>query len=297
MTIHIPVLMDEVISGLSPQVGDIVIDGTLGGGGHAERLLSLVGQDGMVIGFDRDPLAVQQALVRIPDARFQAFAANYADIPEYLNELGHPQVNAILLDVGLSSDQLADGERGFSFQSEGPLDLRFDQSAGEPAAGLVNRLSEKHLADLIYQFGEERMSRRIARKIVAVRRAEKIRTARQLADIVRSCVPRSRNHSIDPATRTFQALRIAVNDELKWLRVATERLPKLLCPGGRIAIISFHSLEDRIVKHGFLENPTLKVLTRKPLQASEVELQSNPRCRSAKLRIAEKIAETAQAVR
>ncbi len=288
MTVHVPVLPEEVVSGLAIQSGQVVIDGTLGGGGHAQRFLEIVGESGQVFGFDRDPAAVEETSARMEAKHFFPICGNYADIPELLDNQGVGQVDAILLDLGLSSDQLADRDRGFSYQSEGTLDLRFNPLAGEPAYRLVNRLSEKHLANLIYEFGEERLSRRIARKLVSYRRDTKIETAKQLADIVRSCVPRSKNHSIDPATRTFQALRIAVNEELKWLSVALERLPQLLKPGGRIGIISFHSLEDRMVKHSFVGNESLKVLTKKPLQASDEEIAANPRSRSAKFRVAEK---------
>jgi 16S rRNA (cytosine1402-N4)-methyltransferase len=289
MSVHIPVLVDEILAALDPQAGNLFIDGTLGGGGHTFRVLEKIGETGTVIGFDRDPAAVAETSERISDSRLTTVVANYADIPEELAGLDVSVVDSILLDLGLSSDQLADRDRGFSYQSDGALDLRFNPLLGEPAFRLVNRLSEKHLADLIYQFGEERLSRRIARKIVSVRHGNKIETSQQLAKIVRSCVPRSKNHSIDPATRTFQALRIAVNDELKWLSIAMERLPELLAPGGRLAVISFHSLEDRIVKHAFVDNHQLKVLTRKPVQASPAELEQNPRSRSAKLRVAERI--------
>ncbi len=288
LTVHIPVLTDEILDGLNPSDGSLIIDGTLGGGGHTARLLERVGSGGRVIGFDRDPLAVEETSSRISDPRFTAICANYADMPEYLAELGIESVDGILLDLGLSSDQLADRDRGFSYQSDGALDLRFNPLVGEAASRLVNRLSEKHLADLIYEYGEERLSRRIARKIVAIRQHEKIETSEHLARIVRSCVPRSKNHQIDPATRTFQALRIAVNDELKWVRVAMERLPKILRPGGRFAIISFHSLEDRIVKQALVADETMQVLTKKPLIAGEAELLRNSRSRSAKLRLAEK---------
>lgn len=289
MTVHIPVLPQEVIQGMNPQPGDIVVDGTLGGGGHTRELLKLIGPTGRLIGFDRDPQAVESTRDRIPDENATFIAANYSDVPEYLAGLGISAVNSILLDLGLSSDQLADRDRGFSFQSDGPLDLRFNPMAGEPAAKLVNRLSEKHLADLIYEFGEERLSRRIARKIVRLRHANKIETSSQLASIVRSCIPRTKQQKIDPATKTFQALRIAVNEELKWLKSAMNRLPDLLAPGGRIAVISFHSLEDRIVKQVLNQNNDLEVLTKKPTQASEAELEANPRSRSAKLRVAKRI--------
>jgi 16S rRNA (cytosine1402-N4)-methyltransferase len=193
-----------------------------------------------------------------------------------------------LLDLGLSSDQLADVERGFSFHSTGPLDLRFDPSRGEPAWKLVERLSSEHLADLIFQYGEERYSRRIARRIVETRRTNPIRTAADLARVVRESVPRSRDERIDPATRTFQALRIAVNDELKWLGVALRRLPACLGTGGRIAVISFHSLEDRVVKDALRADERLTVLTRRPIRPSEQEVAANPRSRSARLRVAER---------
>jgi 16S rRNA (cytosine1402-N4)-methyltransferase len=279
---------------MQPKAGDIVVDGTLGGAGHTQRLLDLVGDSGRVISFDRDPGPVETATEAIDDPRFTAIHANYADVPEHLAALGIKQVDSILLDLGLSSDQLEDRDRGFSYQSDGPLDLRFNPLAGEPAWRLINRLSEKHLADLIYQFGEERFSRRIARRIVAVRHDTELRTSADVAALVRRCVPRSKGHSIDPATRTFQALRIAVNEELKWLTVAMERLPKVLAIGGRLAVISFHSLEDRIVKRAIAQQPydagfELKVITRKPITASPEELAENPRSRSAKLRVAERI--------
>ena len=289
MTVHIPVLPNEVLAALDPQPGSVFVDGTLGGGGHTQLVLERLGESGRVLGFDRDPAAVAETTQRISDSRLTAVVSNYADITEELAVLNIDRVDSILLDLGLSSDQLADRDRGFSFHTDGPLDLRFNPLEGEPASRLVNRLSEKHLADLIYEFGEERFSRRIARKIVAVRHQDKIESSQQLAKIIRSCVPRSKNHSIDPATRTFQALRIAVNEELKWLHVAMERLPRLLASGGRIVVISFHSLEDRIVKRAFADNSELKVLTRKPLQASPAELETNPRSRSAKLRVAERI--------
>ena len=289
MTIHIPVLCAEVIDGIDPQPGDTIVDGTLGGGGHTRELLDLIGPSGKLFGFDRDPYAVEETRRRIPDANATFIVANYSDVPEYLAQYGVELVDSVLLDLGLSSDQLADRERGFSFQSDGALDLRFNPMAGEPAAKLVNRLSERHLADLIYEFGEERFSRRIARKIVKLRHANRIETSSQLAAIVRSCIPKSRTQTIDPATRTFQALRIAVNDELKWLKVAMNRLPDLIRPGGRIVVISFHSLEDRIVKQAMNENSELEVLTRKPVQASEAELAVNPRSRSAKLRVAKRV--------
>jgi 16S rRNA (cytosine1402-N4)-methyltransferase len=199
-------------------------------------------------------------------------------------------VDGVLLDLGLSSDQLADENRGFSFSSEGPLDLRFDPLSGEPARRLVNRLSAAHLTQLLSTFGEERYSPRIARAIVEQRREHPIETSAELAELVRRCVPTPPGgQRIDPATRTFQALRIAVNDELKSLHIALRRIPDCLRSGGRMAVISFHSLEDRPVKEAFRTDERMKVLTRRPVRPSEDETNRNPRSRSAKLRVAERI--------
>lgn len=288
MTIHIPVLMNEVLDGLNIDPSGVIVDGTLGGAGHAAEILKRLGPDGRLIAFDRDPEAVELAEELIDDPRATFINANYADAPEYLAHLGIETIDGVLLDLGLSSDQLADRDRGFSFQSDGPLDLRFNPLEGEAAWKIVNRLGEKHLADIIYQYGEERLSRRIARKIVAWRQDTEIKAASHLARLVRSCYPPGKKGSIDPATRTFQALRIEVNDELKWVKVAMKRFPQILNPGGRLAVISFHSLEDRIAKQAIAENESLKNLTKRPTQASEEELEENPRSRSAKLRVAEK---------
>ncbi len=285
-SVHVPVLLDEVLQHLQPAVGGVFVDGTLGGGGHARALAELVGPGGRVIGVDLDPAAIARAETSLAGLPICVAAATYADIPEILKELKIATADGVLLDLGLSSDQLADAQRGFSFQSEGDLDLRFDPTHGEPAWRMLARLSEEHLADLIYEFGEERFSRRIARRIVEERRSQPIRTASELADLVRSCVPRSKGHSIDPATRTFQALRIAVNGELDSLKLALRRLPDCLKAGGRLAIISFHSLEDRLVKEAFRDDPRLQAVTKKPIEASDVEIARNPRARSAKLRVA-----------
>jgi 16S rRNA (cytosine1402-N4)-methyltransferase len=288
VTVHVPVLLDEVLEGLQLTEGGVFVDGTLGGAGHTRALAERVGMTGRVIAIDVDPAAVRRAEGLLAGMPVAVATASYTDIPEVLDEVGVRLVDGILLDLGLSSDQLADIARGFSFQSEGELDLRFDPEHGEPAWRMLARLSEQHLADLIYQYGEERYSRRIARRIVEERRTRPIRTSSHLADLVRSCVPRSKGHSIDPATRTFQALRIAVNGELDGLKIALRRLPNCLKPGGRLAIISFHSLEDRLVKEAFRDDPRLKAVTRKPIEASESEVARNPRARSAKLRVAER---------
>ena len=289
-SVHIPVLFDEVLQHLQPTAGGVFVDGTLGGGGHARALAERVGDAGRVIAVDRDGVAVERASTTLTGLPVSVANASYAEIPEVLDEVGVPAVDGVLLDLGLSSDQLADAARGFSYLSDGELDMRFDLNQGEPAWRMMARMSEEHLANVIYQYGEERFSRRIAKKIVEQRRSEPIRTAAQLADLVRSCVPRSRGHQIDPATRTFQALRIAVNGELDELKTALQRIPAYLKPGGRLAIISFHSLEDRIVKEAFRNDDRLIAITRKPIVASDEESSRNPRARSAKLRVAERTA-------
>jgi 16S rRNA (cytosine1402-N4)-methyltransferase len=287
---HLPVLLEEVIGWLHPAPGETFVDGTLGGGGHVRALAGAVGGAGLVIGIDRDPAALAQAEQGLLGLPVKLTNRNYADIPELLEEISLTAVDGILLDLGLSSDQLADTARGFSFSAEGPLDLRFDPQEGEPAWRLLQWISERALADLIHEYGEERYSRRIARQIVARRQTEAIRTASDLTRAVLASLPRSTHRwRIHPATRTFQALRIAVNEELKWLKVALSRLPACLRPGGRFAVISFHSLEDRLVKQAFRDDDRLEVLTRKPVVAGEREIAQNPRSRSAKLRVARRL--------
>lgn len=289
MPLHIPVLVDEVLATVAPRPGQVIVDGTMGGGGHARPLAEAVAPSGLVIGLDRDATAVASARQWADGLPVAIAQANYADTPEVLRELQIEHVDAVLLDLGLSSDQLDDHARGFSFHSAGPLDLRFDPSRGEPASRLVARLSPDRLADLIYRYGEERLSRRIARRIAARRHERPIRTAADLADVVRHAVPAGYDPRIDPATRTFQALRIAVNDELRWLEVALDRLPGCLRPGGRLAVISFHSLEDRRVKHAMRNDPRLAPQTRRPMTARAEEVHRNPRSRSAKLRVARRV--------
>ena len=285
-TVHIPVLPNEILHWLDPQPGQTFVDGTLGGGGHTRLLAERVAPTGLVIALDRDKAALDRCEPRLQGLPVRLAQANFSDLAEVLEQLQIDRVDGILLDLGLSSDQLADAERGFSFHAEGPLDLRFDTEEGEPAWRLLERLRPETLADLIYQFGEERSSRRIARAIFERRKTDPVRTARQLAELVRRCVRPS--GKIDPATRTFQALRIAVNEELKSLHVGLQRLPDSLRPGGRLAIISFHSLEDRPVKEAFRADERLEVLTRRPVTASDAETAQNPRARSAKLRVAKR---------
>jgi 16S rRNA (cytosine1402-N4)-methyltransferase len=290
--IHLPVLSTEVLAWLDPQPGQILVDGTLGGGGHtrliAERLTHDPNQTtGFVLALDRDPAAISAAEQNLAGLPIKVAQANFRDLPSILQDLQILLVDAVLLDLGLSSDQLADESRGFSFDSGGPLDLRFNPSEGEPAWRMLARLPERELADLIYEFGEERCSRRIARQIVEHRKSDPIQTAADLARLVRRCVPRSAD-KLDPATRTFQALRIAVNRELESLDLALQRIPGVLRPGGRLAIISFHSLEDRRVKEAFRSDLRLENLTKKPIRPTESEIHANPRSRSAKLRVAQR---------
>lgn len=285
-TQHVPVLADQVMTWLCPTAGQTVVDGTLGGGGHTRLLAQAVGEAGQVIALDRDPDAIEAATERLQGWPVQVAHANFADLYEMLGELEIEAVDAILLDLGLSSDQLADENRGFSFHSMGSLDLRMDSSRGEPAWKLVERLSAEHLAEIIYRYGEERLSRRIARRIVDTRKKHPIKTADDLARLVRGVVPQGKHERIDPATRTFQALRIAVNEELKWLEVALRRMPECLRPGGRLAVISFHSLEDRLVKEAFRSDLRWEVLTRRPVRPTDEEVAANPRARSARLRVA-----------
>lgn len=287
---HKPVLSAETIEQLQPDSGQFFVDGTLGGGGHTRLLCDRVGPGGLVLGVDRDPAAVLAAETNLAGLPLQVSCANYCEIPEILAELGRSQADGILLDLGLSSDQLASIDRGFSFNIDAPLDLRFNPHEGEPAWRLLERISAEMLANILYEFGEERYSRRIARAIVRLRREEPVRKSGQLAQIVRRCVPRAHGGKrIDPATRTFQALRIAVNNELGSLQTALRRLPHCLRVGGRLAVISFHSLEDRMVKQAMRDDATLKEVFRKPIRPGEMELANNSRSRSARLRVAERV--------
>jgi len=284
---HVPVLLAEVLDWLKPHAGDVFVDGTLGAGGHTRALAEHVGDMGRILAFDRDPAARAAAEQRLRGLPVTLVDANFCELAEVLHQLAIPKVDGVLLDLGLSSEQLADSERGFSFDSDGPLDLRFNTSEGRPAWEWLERLDADALADVIYEFGEERHSRRIARRIVERRMERPIRTAGELARLVRSSASQARGgQRIDSATRTFQALRILVNDELRSLDLALARVPDCLRPGGRLAVISFHSLEDRRVKQAFRDDPRFLVLTRKPVRPAEAEVARNPRARSAKLRVA-----------
>jgi 16S rRNA (cytosine1402-N4)-methyltransferase len=291
---HRPVLVHEVVNWLAPREGSILVDGTAGAGGHTRALAERVGLTGRVIGLDRDPAMLAMAVEATQGLPVTLIASPYREMKEVLADLGlgigigPNAVDGVLLDVGLSSDQLAWSHRGFSFAAEGPLDMRFDPGSDDPsAADLVNTLDEQELARIFFEYGEERYSRRVARRLVEARRIAPVTTTGRLAEIVRRSIP-GKWGPIDPATRVFQALRIAVNDELAHLESTLALLPDVLKPGGRAAVISFHSLEDRRVKHAFRDDPRLNVLTRKPVTASPEELAVNPRARSAKLRVAER---------
>jgi 16S rRNA (cytosine1402-N4)-methyltransferase len=283
---HVPVLAAEVVALLDPQPGEVWVDATTGGGGHARLIAERIGPTGRLIGLDQDPGMLDRARVRLDGLPVTLVHANFDQVAAALATVGVREIDGLLADLGFASDQMDEVERGLSFQQDGPLDMRLDPTAGETAADLVARLSEFDLAKVIYEYGEERHSRRVARRIVETRKQTPIRTTGQLAALVRSCVPREKGRNFDPATRTFQALRIAVNDELGALDRLLAQLPRLVKPGGRVGIISFHSLEDRRVKHAFRDREVWAAVTKKPVTASEAEERENPRARSAKFRVA-----------
>jgi 16S rRNA (cytosine1402-N4)-methyltransferase len=311
---HIPVLLEETTEGLALHPGAAAIDGTLGGAGHAEAILAATSPDGRLLGIDQDPAALERAAKRLAGfgERFVARRGSFRNIAALAADAGFAAVDAILLDIGISSFQLDEPERGFSFQAEGPLDMRMDPNGPLTAAEIVNEWPQDDIANIIYKYAEEGRSRRIARDIVAAR---PLRTTTELANVVARSLGGHKGQRIHPATQVFQALRIAVNDELGALEEALPQAVTLLAPGGRLAVISFHSLEDRIVKQfmqreardcicdtlpGYVRSrapqpcrcghkATVKLITRKPVQASEAEVKENPRSRSARLRFAERL--------
>ena len=305
MSPHISVLLHEVVTALAPRDGAIFVDGTFGAGGYSRALLESA--KCRVFGVDRDPSAqaTGREMAKRYDGRFDILAGCFGDMEALLAEKDVTAVDGITLDLGVSSMQIDQAERGFSFQKDGPLDMRMS-SSGPSAADLVNGLPEAELADILWRFGEERHSRRVARAIVTDRKETPFNTTRQLAELIRRIVPGSKD-GIDPATRTFQGLRIAVNDELGEVERGLAAAEKLLVPGGRLAVVSFHSLEDRLVKD-FLKDgsgtaarpnrylpdvaqpkPKFRLISRKPIVAGPEELAANPRARSAKLRVAERL--------
>ncbi len=308
---HVPVLYDQVLAGLSVRPGGRYVDATVGGGGHAAGILRASAPDGRLLGLDADPeaIAFAERVLHPFGERLTLQVANFRHLAQVATALGFEQIDGVLLDLGLSSRQLADGSRGFSFSQDGPLDMRFDPTQGLRAADLVNSLSEVELADLLWRYGEERFARRIARAIVAAR---PLLTTAHLAEVVTRAVGQGKHKGarerIHPATRTFQALRIAVNDELTALAEALPQARDLLRPGGRVAVISFHSLEDRLVKRFFQDEArdclcppempvcvcghraSLRPVNRRPIRPGDQEIAANPRSRSARLRIAERLA-------
>ena len=302
---HQPVLYQQVMNALAPEKGSLFLDGTLGAGGHAKGILQASTPHGQLLGLDRDAEALKIARQRLRAYKDRLILrqASYRNAPDILDQVGWKRVNGILLDLGVSSMQIDQPQRGFSFMEDGPLDMRFDQDQEITAADLLNSLEEPELASIIWEYGEERYSRQIARAIVDAR---PIHTTRDLARLVQSVVP-GHGSQIHPATRTFQALRIATNEELEVLSTALPELLNRLEPAGRIAIISFHSLEDRIVKQYFKKESSdclcppkqpvctcghqasIKVLTKKPVRPDKKEIEHNPRARSARLRVAEKL--------
>jgi len=306
---HTPVLVEEVMEGLKCHSGGVFVDGTLGGGGHARRILEAIGPTGLLIGLDKDEEAIRES--RRVLAPFGGAAilrkADFSTIPCVLSSLGISEVSGIILDLGVSSHQLNEGERGFSFNADHFLDMRMDQEQKTTAYDFVNQASEEELRQVIWKYGEEKMARRIARHIVRARAKEPVRTTLSLANIVLRACPSPKTRRIHPATRTFQAIRIRVNDELSNLESAITSAVDSLRPGGRFCVISFHSLEDRIVKNTFRSlaktcvcppslpvctcqwHKKVNVLTAKPILPQEEEIDANPRARSARLRVAEKV--------
>ncbi len=279
---HIPVLSREIIDGLAVHPGGHYLDATVGGGGHSRLLLeAALNVQVTAIDQDADALAAAQKYLVEYEDRVNFIRSNFATY-----EFSHGNFDGIIADLGVSSYHLDTPERGFSFRHAASLDMRMDQRQPLTAADVINEWDEAELADIFFKYGEERLSRRIARRIVERR---PLHTTVELAEAIASCVPpKYRYGRIHPATRVFQALRIVVNDELKSLETFLDKAPNALVPGGRIAVISFHSLEDRIVKHSLRNSPLLRVLTKKPITAQEEEIAQNPRSRSAKLRIAER---------
>lgn len=294
---HEPVLCDEVMTHIAPRGGEVMVDATVGHGGHARMVASALGPAGRLIALDVDPANIERARSRLftgegPGPHIDLIRANFKELEAVLDGLGLSQVDVIFADLGVSTDQLLDPNRGLTFTEDGPLDMRLDDRATTTASDLVNSMTETELSDLIFYSSQERFSRRIAKRICEARRNGRIRTTHQLVRIVCSAVgasPESRREKIHPATRTFLALRMAVNDEAGNLQALLDAAPKRLKLGGRIGVISFHSGEDRVVKQDFLDrkrSALYEIETKKPIRPSDEEMVRNPRSRSAKLRVA-----------
>lgn len=288
MTIHKPVLLHETIEILNPQQGEFFIDGTLGGGGHANAIIERIGPKGMFLGVDWDKEAITRfEKENATRANVTVRSANYAAIPEIVKDEKMAKADGLLLDLGFSSFQIEDASRGFSFQADGPLDMRYAK-VGATAAEVVNGAREEELADIFWKYGDERFSRQIAKRIVEERRKGKIQTTARLRDVVVSAFPaRFRNGKTNPATKVFQALRIYVNQEFENIESLLKRLQGIVKSGGRVAVITFHSTEDGIVKRAFQElvkTGKAELLVKKPIAPTRAEVKENPRSRSAKLR-------------
>lgn len=302
---HVPVLPRTVLDLLAPRKAETVLDATVGGAGHAHLLGEAIGSEGTLIGFDVDPSSLEMARERLADCdcRVELIQRNFGDIRAGLAQVGVGRVDVLFADLGVSSLQLDNAERGFSFQSDGPLDMRMDPRLTTTAADLVNRTRERELADLFYYNTQEMASRRIARRICSARRDGRITTTGQLARIVVSALHGARSSSrwakIHPATRTFLALRMAVNDEIGCLHALLDAAPDVLNPGGRIGIIAFHSVEDKPVKLDFRKRKgeeIYRIVTTRPVIADPEERRRNPRCRSAKFRVAVRLPEPQEPV-
>ena len=291
---HTPVLTTEVINYLNIEKNKTYVDCTLGNGGHSLEILKILNGTGKLIGLDKDKECIEIAKGRLKEFKncyIYSYSANFLDLKKYLNELNIQKITGgIVLDLGTNSGQLENPERGFSFKSEGPLDMRMDNTHGLTAHQVVNNYNESKLADIIYKYGEERYSRKIARSITSYKtKYGPIQTTKQLANIILNCYPKNKFYKIHPATRTFQAIRIEVNNELENLENFLRISGELLEVKSRLTVISFHSLEDRIVKNFLKNNGKFRVLTKKPVTPSCEEVKNNPRSRSAKLRAAERI--------
>ena len=293
--LHIPVMCGEIINYLNLAAGKTIVDATIGMGGHSLKIIERISPGGKLIGIDRDEDAIKTARSRLGDysASCNFVYGNFIDVDKILSDAGVQKVDGILLDLGVSSAQLDDPLRGFSFQNEGPLDMRLDRNSYRSAYDLVNNLNEDELSELLWNFGEERWHNRIARYLVKEREKHPISTTLELSQAVSRAIPyKYRHYRIHPATRTFQAVRIAVNRELESLEIVIRKAVELLKNNGRICVISFHSLEDRIVKFSFRDfaaKGLLKIITPKPLVPADEEIRQNPKSRSAKLRVAERL--------
>lgn len=290
--IHVPVLLDEVLEWLQPRSDALYVDGTLGLGGHTQAILEQSSPNGRVIGFDWDEEAAEAAAQRLSGCgdRVRIVRASYAALVPELTKLGIEAIDGLLVDLGVSSLQLDRAERGFSFRADSALDMRMDRRSPLTAAALIAQASEEQLADIFFHYGEERQARRIARFLVLAREKEPVTTTGRLAAIVAEAVPRKYHPAkVHVATKVFQALRIAVNSELDNLTRLLATAPQVLGQGARICIITFHSLEDRIVKQHFQQNPAYEILSRRPIEPSAEEIRRNPRARSAKLRVARRV--------